>query len=346
MRHNAPYIAETYSNTLNDTAKRVTIACKRTLGKHKKESNVFYIETMEAPTVNPHFPRYKPINQFASITYTSSRDYSVLTNKTNGKTRRFLRLGKVPGQIRCYNQSTPLNGVLKVCTIKRKNMGSYFVYYACINYEPNSQQYKTATKGPIGIDIGVSNIVALSNGKRIENDHIFSYLKIKLKKQQQKLNKSSPGTNAYKKIQTRINHLYEKIHNHRQNNIETISSMIVKNYNPIVMEDLSVKQIRKISRSKQMTNGYNDASLGFLRIRIQDKALSAGHEIIFVDPHGTSQTCSVCGKEVKKDISVRIHECPYCNTKMDRDINAARNILLRSGFIPTPWVDQPPKSLG
>ena len=92
------------------------------------------------------------------------------------------------------------------------------------------------------------------------------------------------------------------------------------------------------------TNGYNDASLGYLRRRIQDKASSAGREMILVDPKGTSQTCSMCGEIVKKDLSVRVHECPHCKTSMDRDVNAARNILFRSGLVPAPWVDRPPAS--
>ena len=148
----------------------------------------------------------------------------------------------------------------------------------------------------------------------------------------------------YGRIQTRINHLYEKIRNHRKNNVETISAHIVKDYGPIVMEDLSVMQIRRRSESRKMTNGYNDASLGYLRRRIQDKASSAGREIILVDPKGTSQTCSMCGETVKKDLSVRVHECPHCKTSMDRDVNAARNILFRSGLVLPPWVDRPPAS--
>ena len=181
---------------------------------------------------------------------------------------------------------------------------------------------------------------------KTKNDRIFFHLASTLRKFQQRLSRLSPDTKMYGRIQTRINHLYEKIKNHRKNNVETISAHIVKDYGPIVMEDLSVMQIRKRARSRFMTNGYNDASLGYLRRRIQDKASSAGREIILVDPKGTSQTCSMCGKTVKKGLSVRMHECPHCKTKMDRDVNAARNILFRSGLVPAPWVDRPPASRG
>ena len=88
--------------------------------------------------------------------------------------------------------------------------------------------------------------------------------------------------------------------------------------------------MRRRSKSRKMTKGYNDVKLGELRKRIRDKAESAGRAIILVDPKGTSQTCSCCGGIVKKDLSVRMHVCPACGLKIDRDINAARNILARA----------------
>ena len=345
MRRNAPYVAKVHSMTLNETSKRVVQAFKKTLGDHEKETGMFFVETVEFRMRGDRFPRYKSSKQFSSITYSmAKRDYSVVTEKKDGKRRRFLRLGKVPGLIRCYNQSTDIKGNLRTCTIKRKDMGSHSVYYASIAYEPPSKPYREPLKGPVGIDIGISNIVAFSDGEKVKNDHIFFHLASTLKKFQQRLSRLSPDTKMYGRIQTRINHLYEKIKNHRKNNVETISAHIVKDYGPIVMEDLSVMQIRRRSESRRMTNGYNDASLGYLRRRIQDKASSAGREIILVDPKGTSQTCSMCGETVKKGLSVGVHECPHCKTKMDRDVNAARNILFRSGLVLPPWVDQPPAS--
>ena len=346
MRHNSPYVANAYSTTLNDTAGRVIKACERTLSTHRKESGEFDIDTFTFILPEHHFPRYRSYGQFNSVTYPSPRNYSIVTEKKGRKNKRMLRLGKVPGLIRCYNQSTKIDGTLKTCTIKRKDMGRYCVYYACISYEPSPVPFTEAPKGPVGVDIGIHNIAALSDGMVFPNDRIFLKMKEGLEKHQRKLSRISPGTKAYGKIQTRINHLYEKIANHRKNNTEQISSYIVKNHSHIVMEDLSVKALRSISRDRFMTNGYNDASLGTLRRRIEDKASSAGREIILVDPKDTSQMCSVCEDIVEKDLSVRQHICPQCGYTADRDVNAARNILQRSYLFQTLWVDQPPLSLG
>ena len=312
MRRNAPYVAEAYSLTLNGTSKRVVQAFKKTLGDHEKETGMLFVETVEFMMHGDHFLRYKSLNQFNSITYPSTRDYSIVTEKKDGKRRRFLRLGKVPGLIRCYNQSTEIKGDLRTCTVKRKDMGSHTEYYASIAYEPSPKPYREPLKGPVGIDIGISNIVAFSDGEKVKNDHIFFHLASTLRKFQQRLSRLSPDTKMYGRIQTRINHLYEKIKNHRKNNVETISAHIVKDYGPIVMEDLSVMQIRKRARSRFMTNGYNDASLGYLRRRIQDKASSAGREIILVDPKGTSQTCSACSCQWSSQSPSRIAPLFVC----------------------------------
>ena len=346
MRHNSPYVAQAYSMTLNETAGRVIKACNKTLGIHEKESGEFDIDTFSFNLPDHHFPRYKSYSQFNSITYPSPRDYSVIAEKKGSKKKRMLRLGKVPGLIRCYNQSTKIDGMMKTCTVKRKDMGHYSLYYACIAYEPSPIPYKEPPNGPVGVDIGIQNIAALSDGTVFPNDRIFPKLKRTLEKHQRKFSKTSPGTKAYERIQTRINHLYEKIANHRKNSIENISSYIVKNHSHIVMEDLSVKGLRSISKNRFMTNGYNDASLGKLRRRIEDKASSAGREIILVNPNKTSQMCSVCEDITEKDLSVRQHICPQCGYTADRDVNAARNILNRSHLVHTLWVDQPPLSLG
>ena len=103
------------------------------------------------------------------------------------------------------------------------------------------------------------------------------------------------------------NHLYEKVVNHRKNNVEQISNRIVMNHGMIVMEDLSVKGLRSISKDRRMIKGYDDVSVGILRKRICDKAESAGRTIILVDPKGTSQICSNYQEMVDKDLHQRTY---------------------------------------
>ena len=221
---------------------------------------------------------------------------------------------------------------MKTCTISRENRGTHFEYYASIVYEDVPRTYPEP-KGPVGVDIGISNIVALSDGTIFPNDHIYARKEKSFRRLHRKFSKTCQNTSKNRKAKAKLNHAYDRIVNHRKDNVEQISNHIVKNHDTIVMEDLSVGQLRSISRNRKMTKGYNDASLGILRRRICDKAESAGRTIILVDPKDTSQICSQCGSYVKKDLSVRTHICTHCGYTADRDVNAARNILARASHL-------------
>ena len=330
MRNNSTFIGGAYSTTLLSTASQVVQACKKTLDTHKREGGTLTFEPYMFRMHGDRFPRYRTGEGSGSFTYPSTRDFAVVTEKRNGKKRRLLRLGKIPGLIRCYNQETRIDGKIKTCTIKRKDMGSHYEYNACITYEETSKPYTDPVKGPVGVDLGISNIAALSDGTKFPNGRIFARMSKKVAKIQKQMSRALYGSEHYNKLQTKLNHTYEKIENHRKNNVETISAYIVKNHDFIGMENLSVKALRNKSENRSMTNGYNDASLGALIRRIKDKASSAGREIILVPPKDTSQLCSKCGSMVKKDLGVRTHVCPHCGYTEDRDVNASRNVFQRA----------------
>ena len=330
LRNNCPSIGSAYAMTLQDTSRRVHQACERTLAEHRKEAEQLDIDDLRFDCRDDHFPRYRKPGRYRSYTYPSNRSFSIVIGKDDRNRRcRRLKLGKVPGKIRCYNQVTEPRGEMRTCTISREDKGTHFEYYASIVYEDVPRTYPEA-KGPIGVDIGVSNIVALSDGTVFPNDRVYARKEKEFQRLHRRFSKTCQNTSKNRKAKARLNHAYNRIVNHRKDNVEQISNHIVKNHDVIVMEDLSVGQLRSISRNRKMTKGYNDASLGILRRRICDKAESAGRTIILVDPKDTSQICSQCGSYVKKDLSVRTHVCTHCGYTADRDVNAARNILARA----------------
>lgn len=192
---------------------------------------------------------------------------------------------------------------------------------------------------PVGVDIGVSNIAVLSDGTFFGNDRAYRRMEEEFKEESRKLSSVPIHTKQYRKTRSRLNHKYRKMVNRRKETVERISSEIVKNHTVIVMEDLSVNGLRSISQSRTMTKSYNDASLGRLRQRICDKAMEAGRMVVFVNPKNTSQRCSSCGRTVHKELSDRVHDCPFCGLVMDRDLNASLNIL-RLGSTRDPFLVQ------
>ena len=188
---------------------------------------------------------------------------------------------------------------------------------------------------PVGIDVGVSNIAVLSDGTVYENTHGYYKEIDEFRKTGEKLSRTLTNTKQYRKTKSRLNHKYRRIVSRRKDRVEKISLDIIKNHTTIVMEDLSVKGLRSISKSSRMMISYNDGSLGLLRKRISDKAMEAGRELILVDPRNTSQMCSGCGNMVHKGLSDRVHICPECGLIMDRDLNASVN-KLRLGLTRNP----------
>jgi putative transposase len=104
----------------------------------------------------------------------------------------------------------------------------------------------------------------------------------------------------------------------------------VRDYDVIVVEDLNVGGLARSVLAKDV----NDASWSTFISMLRYKAEWAGAHVVAVDPYYTSQLCSGCGEKVPKQLADRRHECVHCGLRIDRDLNAARNILHRAGVSP------------
>jgi putative transposase len=134
-----------------------------------------------------------------------------------------------------------------------------------------------------------------------------------------------------RKIVARV---YERISHRRKNFAHQLSLKLVKRFGIIVFEDLSITRMIK---NHCLAKSIADAAWGQLASYTQYKAEEAGAVYIEIDPRGTSQRCSRCGAVVKKDLSVRMHQCPHCGLEIDRDLNAAYNILRLGLQSQEPW---------
>jgi putative transposase len=98
----------------------------------------------------------------------------------------------------------------------------------------------------------------------------------------------------------------------------------------IAVEALGVMALSRGTLAKDV----HDASWAKFLSLLTYKAARAGARIVEVDPRNTTQDCSGCGATVPKGLGDRQHECPHCGLSIDRDLNAARNILIRAGVGP------------
>jgi len=116
---------------------------------------------------------------------------------------------------------------------------------------------------------------------------------------------------------------YAKVSARRRERSIMLARALVARYDRIYVEDLNVRGLA----SGMLAKSVNDAAWGDFLRWLHVKAEEAGREVVEVDPCGTSQICSGCGVVVKKTLAVRVHRCPDCGLVLDRDVNAARNIL-------------------
>ena len=253
------------------------------------------------------FPRFKPESQYNSFTYPQS-GFSI-----EGKQLLLSKIGDV--RIRLHRQP---QGTIKTSTIIVKN-GKYYVCFSC----EVEEQRLPASEKQIGIDLGVSQLAATSDGDRIESPQFLHKSEEKLKRKQRAVAKKKRGSNRRRKAVRELAGLHEKVANQRKDYAHKESRKLVNEYGLIAFEDLNIQGMVK---NHHLAKSIADSGWNQLVQLVTYKAESAGRQVVQVNPYNTSQRCSDCGEIVKKSLAVRVHQCP-CGYVADRDENAAINIL-------------------
>ncbi len=184
------------------------------------------------------------------------------------------------------------------------------------------------TDNKIGIDVGIKYLVVTSNGEKYENPKALQKHEKKLATLQRQLAHKQFGSKNYDKTKKKIARYHEHIKNIRKNNLHQITHKIISENQVIVSEDLKIKEMLQ---KHDVAKGIEDASWYELGNQLEYKAAWNDRKYIKVSRYyASSQICSCCGYRNRdiKDLSIREWVCPRCGTKHDRDINAAKNILI------------------
>jgi putative transposase len=261
---------------------------------------------------NVGFPRFKGANAWNTIQF---RDAAHCLE--NG---RFKAPGQCGGRIRVIVHR-PLEGTFKCARIVLRPSGWYLQCVCETTPVPLPQKGNA-----VGLDMGIRYLVADSNGHIIDNPKHAKKSAKKLARAQRQLAKCKKGSHRRKKAKHLVTRIHERMANQRKDTLHKASHHYVKHYQTLVVEDLKPANM---IRNHCLAFSIADASWGMFRQLLENKAESAGRQVIAVAAHSTSQTCSQCGEYVHKSLSVRTHMCPFCGYIADRDENAARNILQR-----------------
>ena len=264
----------------------------------------------------PGYPRFKSRDRFNSFTFPQS-GYKLEDGK--------LVLSKIGAIKLVQHREIPEEGVIKTCAIKL-DVDQWYATFVVELPEPDMEVERKELKTAVGVDLGLNDIATLSTGEKIENPRWLRTSERKLAKVQRKLSRKKKGSENRKKQKTVVAKTHRKIRNQRSDFNHKVSRELVNRYDLIVFEDLKVKNMVK---NPYLAKSILDAGWNQLVNFTTYKAEWAGGVVEEVIPNGTSQNCSGCGMEVKKSLAVRTHKCPYCGLEIDRDWNAAINILNR-----------------
>jgi len=297
-------LKKVYSQVLQDVLKRVDKAFKNFFRRIKRREKAGY-------------PRYKPRSRYSSFTYPQDGFKFSEDDKK-------LILSKIGSINIKKHRDIPESANIKTCTIEKDLDRWYACFSVEIEVKESSGDQDKEITNPIGIDLGINHLITLSNGEIIDNPRYLSKSELKIKRRQRKLNKSKKGSNNRKKRRFELAKAHRKVKDQRTDLLHKISRSLVNAYDLIIFEGLKVKNMMK---NHYLAKSINDASWSRLTNFVSYKAEEAGKIVEFVDPKNTSQECSSCGKIVKKSLNQRVHKCPFCGLEMDRDQNAAINIL-------------------
>ena len=200
--------------------------------------------------------------------------------------------------------------------------GKWYACFSCI-VEP---QNKDKPFKDVGIDVGLNSYAVLSDGTVVDNPRFYRKSEKRLAHLQRGLSRKKRGSSNRDKARLKVARIHEHIQNQRTDFLHKTSRKIADTYETVYVEDLKIANMVK---NHCLAKSISDAGWGRFIEMIAYKAESAGGKLIQVNPRNTTQNCSQCGELVKKSLSDRIHECPFCGLVMDRDQNAALNILAR-----------------
>jgi len=166
----------------------------------------------------------------------------------------------------------------------------------------------------------------LSNGEKIQNPRFFKQEQKALAKVQRKLSKQAKGSKLRAKSRKVVARVHERIVWKRENFAHQESRKLVNRFNTIAVEDLSINDMQK-DNFRCINKSIADVAWRQFLDLLTSKAECAGGRVVNVNPAYTSQSCSQCGNRHKLSLSDRVYHCPCCGLSLDRDQNAAINIL-------------------
>ena len=236
-----------------------------------------------------------------------------------------LRLPRI-GRVHCMEDVTVRVGdarVLRMAVSRRAGR-----WYAALTVERDTPVAVCALKGgAVGVDLGVKTLATLSDGTVIENPRCLAASERRLKRAQKALSRKAMGSKRRAKARAKVARIHARVAYQRGDAIHKATTWLAGTYSHISIEDLNVAGMVK---NHHLAKAVSDAAFAEFRRQLEYKTAKTGARLHVVDRwFASSKTCSKCGRvKAKLSLAERVYKCDGCGLVMDRDLNAAVNILV------------------
>lgn len=274
-----------------------------------------FFRRVKAGEAEPGYPRFKGQDRFRSF---GLKEYGN-GFRVDGRRLKVFGIGRLA--VRWHR---PLDGTAKTLRLARK-AGQWYATFSCV-VEPVPLP---ATGQAVGIDVGLTHLLATSDGEAVAPPHSYREGQRRLRVLQRTVarrKRSSVGRRAAVRVLQRH---HERVANGRKDFLNKLAHDLIARYDLIALEAL---RIPNMVRQRHLSKSILDAGWGYLAQHLTSKAASAGRVVCLVNPAYTSQDCSTCGRRFAGlTLKDRWVSCVACGLSLDRDHNAAINILRRAG---------------
>jgi len=266
------------------------------------------------------FPKFKAKNKVAPRFAYTTGCFGLIQGDPKA-----LKLPRI-GRVHCMENVAERVGDAKVLRMAISQRAGR--WYASLTVERDDKPVMKPPKGgAVGVDLGVKTLATLSDGTVVENPRYLRKSERKLKKAQRELSRKTKGSKRRAKAREKVANLHAHVANQRLDGLHKLTTRLAETFSDISIEDLHVAGMVK---NHHLAKSISDAAFGEFRRQLEYKTARSGARLHVVDRwYRSSKTCSKCGSvKAKLSLSERTYRCDSCGLAMDRDLNAAINILV------------------
>jgi putative transposase len=258
------------------------------------------------------FPKFK-----RKGVHDSFRLYGII--RFEGRKLQLPRIGKV----RVKEKKENYHGGRILSVTVRKRADRWFASLTVVEEIPDPNPIKGSV---IGVDIGVKTLATLSDGTTFSNPKALGRRLKKLRRLSKSFSRKKSRSKNYEKVRLKLAKMYLKTFNIRQDTLHKLTTYLAKNHSEIVIEDLNVSGMMK---NRRIARAIADVGMFEFRRQLAYKCTWYGSQLVVVSKtYPSSKICSSCGHKKKVlSLSKRDYVCEVCGLRIDRDLNAARNLV-------------------